>query len=396
MGLGGVDTRGVHADDRGGLEIDQFDVVAVVGLVVAAVGDDALGADRVVVGDEQIGDRGIVDDGADLLLPELAGGVVRGLVGQLVGERLGVEDTAELPALLVRGAAFLLGCLERQLGVRAVRRAATGLPRQPASFRVVGLLLGAGGVVERGVAGGDAVVRRPLEHEQLVGLLGDVRDRLDARRAGADHPYPLAVEVDAVVGPVRGVEDVAGEGVEAVEVGGVGVRQRTRGDDEEARRDDVAAVGADGPAQRLLVEGRGRDAGVELDVAAQIEAIGDVLEVGEDLRLGGVLLAPVPFLLELRGERVRVVHGLDVAAGAGVAVPVPDAADAGRGLEGADRQTLLTEPVYRVESRDARADHDDVERSGGPQCRILSVHENCPSTSVSCRPGSDQTSRFLR
>ena len=77
---------------------------------------------------------------------------------------------------------------------------------------------------------------------------------------------------------------------------------------------------------------------VELDVAAQVEAVGDVVDVAQDLRLGGVALGPVPLLLELVGERVRVVQALDVAARARVAVPVPGAADAVAGLVDARRE----------------------------------------------------------
>ena len=40
------------------------------------------------------------------------------------------------------------------------------------------------------------------------------------------------------------------------------------------------------------------DAGVELDVAAQIKAIGDMVGVFQDLGLRRVALAPVPFLLQ--------------------------------------------------------------------------------------------------
>ena len=59
--------------------------------------------------------------------------------------------------------------------------------------------------VELAVVRGHGVVRGALEHEQLVGLLGDDRDRLDSRRAGADDADALAAEVDTFVGPLAGV-----------------------------------------------------------------------------------------------------------------------------------------------------------------------------------------------
>ncbi len=97
---------------------------------------------------------------------------------------------------------------------------------------------------------------------------------------------------------------------------------------------------------------RGRlDAGVELDVATQVEAVGDVVGVLQDLGLGRVALGPVPLLLELVGELVRVLHALDVAARAGVAVPVPGAADAAARLEHPRRHA---EPAHTVEHVHAR------------------------------------------
>ena len=55
---------------------------------------------------------------------------------------------------------------------------------------------------------GTREVRRALEDVQVRGLLGDDRDRLDRRRAGADDADPLAGEVDALVRPVAGVVPV--------------------------------------------------------------------------------------------------------------------------------------------------------------------------------------------
>ena len=105
-----------------------------------------------------------------------------------------------------------------------------------------------------------------------------------------------------------------------------------------------------GPPPGGLVEGRRRHARRELDVAPQVEAVGDVVDVGEDLRLGGVPLAPLPLLLQLVRERVRVVHALDVAARARVAVPVPGAADAVARLEDARRAAPSWRRRWSVQS----------------------------------------------
>ena len=110
-----------------------------------------------------------------------------------------------------------------------------------------------------------------------------------------------------------------------------------------------------------LVERRGRHAGRELDVAAQVEAVGDVVDVAQDLGLRGVALGPLPLLLQLVGERVGVVHALDVAARARIAVPVPGAADAVARLEDARRQPEPAQAVEHVEPGEPRADDDRVD-----------------------------------
>ena len=96
----------------------------------------------------------------------------------------------------------------------------------------------------------------------------------------------------------------------------------------------------------------------------QIEAVGDVIDVAQDLRLRAVALGPLPFLLQLVGERVRVLQAFDVAAAARIAVPEPGAADAAAGLEGAHLQAELAQAVDGVEAADARADDDGVELGG--------------------------------
>ena len=71
---------------------------------------------------------------------------------------------------------------------------------------------------QRPVVRRKAEVRRALEHGQVLGLLGDDRDRLDARRAGADDADPLAGEVHRLVGPVAGVVHGPRKRVDAREI----------------------------------------------------------------------------------------------------------------------------------------------------------------------------------
>src|ERR1035441_8516609 len=49
--------------------------------------------------------------------------------------------------------------------------------------------------------------------------------------------------------------------------------------------------------------------------------------VFQNLGLRRVTFAPVPFLLQFVGERIGILHALDIAARPGITVPVPGAAD---------------------------------------------------------------------
>ena len=114
--------------------------------------------------------------------------------------------------------------------------------------------------------------------------------------------------------------------------------------------------------QRLsvLVEFGRDDIRVQLDVAAQVEAVGDVVRVAQDLGLAGVALGPLPFLLQLVGERIGILHALDVAARARIAVPVPGAADARAALVHARRHAEPAQPMQHVEAGETGADDDRV------------------------------------
>jgi hypothetical protein len=92
-----------------------------------------------------------------------------------------------------------------------------------------------------------------------------------------------------------------------------------------------------------------------------VETFGNVLDVTQDLGLRGVALAPLPLLLELFRETVRVVQTLDVAARAGVSVPVPRAPHAAGGIEHANSEPQSPQPMQHVQAREPRTDDDRVE-----------------------------------
>ena len=99
---------------------------------------------------------------------------------------------------------------------------------------------------------------------------------------------------------------------------------------------------------------------IEGDVPAQVEPLGNMVGVAEDLRLTGVALRPFPFLLQFVGETVGVLHALDIAAGAGVAVPVPGAANTVACLEDAGPEAGVAQPVQHVEAGESGAYDDHI------------------------------------
>src|SRR5438067_5814984 len=105
---------------------------------------------------------------------------------------------------------------------------------------------------------------------------------------------------------------------------------------------------------------RGGDAAREPNVPAQVEFVGDVVEVALGLRLRREALVPVPFLQQGLRKGVAVGIALRIKAGAGITVPIPGAADAGTGLKYPYLEAELAQPVELVETGNARADNDRV------------------------------------
>src|SRR5581483_5715921 len=93
---------------------------------------------------------------------------------------------------------------------------------------------------------------------------------------------------------------------------------------------------------------------------AEIEAVGDVGEIAQDFRLLGIAQAPRPLLRQFLRERVAVVVALAVAARAGIAVPIPDAADVLALLEADDLEAEAAQLVDGIEPCEARTDDDGI------------------------------------
>ena len=92
------------------------------------------------------------------------------------------------------------------------------------------------------------------------------------------------------MGPFAGVIDRPAEIFEALEARTVRCRQAADRHDTKLRAHLVTAVCLNAPALFNLVKSRRSHARVEHNVAAEIEAVGNVVGVGEDLRLWRVFL----------------------------------------------------------------------------------------------------------
>ena len=135
-----------------------------------------------------------------------------------------------------------------------------------------------------------------------------------------------------------------------------------------ARRPRRRRSVVDAPAAGVLVEGaRRRPACRSVMSRAQVEPVGDVVEVAQDLGLarGSARSSPTP--APARRRRSRSSSSSRVAAGARVAVPVPGAADAVAASSTRRREPEPAQPVQRVQPGEPGADDDDVRvRHGCP------------------------------
>ena len=171
-----------------------------------------------------------------------------------------------------------------------------------------------------------AVVGGALEHGELFSLLRNFRNGLDRRGAGADYAHALVGEVNAGVREAAGVVPLALEFLQALELRYVRGRQTTYCGNEVRCRNLFPVVGTHRPQVGSLVEFGAGHARIELNVAFEIVAFGNMLEITEDFVLLGIALGPFPLLQELFVPSETVNVGVGIATRAGVAVPVPGAA----------------------------------------------------------------------
>ncbi len=123
-----------------------------------------------------------------------------------------------------------------------------------------------------------------------------------------------------------------------------------------------------------LVERRRSDAGGELDIGSQVEAVGYVVEVAEQLGLGRIALAPFPLVLEFGREGIGIFLALDIDPSARITVPVPGPADPLPRLDHPRAEPEAPQAVQHVKAGKTGADDHRVEglvRHGRAPCVLL-------------------------
>src|SRR5271168_2225269 len=128
---------------------------------------------------------------------------------------------------------------------------------------------------------------------------------------------------------------------------------------------------------------RGGHPALELDVAAQVESVGDVVQIAFGLRLRGEMLLPVPFVQQFLREGIAVGPAFRIETRAGITVPVPGAANTGAGLEHAHLEPQFAQLAELIEAGNAGANDDGVEIQGCLRWssvgnRLQRIHPNFP------------------
>ena len=168
-----------------------------------------------------------------------------------------------------------------------------------------GFLRAVAGVLHR-----QHVLRRADEHLQLLDLVGNGLDDLDAGGADAHHAHTLLTQVQRLVRPAPGVEDAAGKALLPLEHLFHRGRQHAGAGDQVLGVDLLAGVGAHPPAAATVVPLGAGDAGVELDVGPQRQPVGHVVHPALDLGLAGKLRTPGPVGVQAFVKQVLVDVGL--------------------------------------------------------------------------------------
>src|SRR6266545_2550795 len=275
-------------------------IVAVVGLEVIGLQRHALYAKTVILRNKFLRRRWILHAPANTV-SDVAGKLG---VGRLVGKNLAKVAQPDAEAGLVIELvpqrdpllwADLVEAAPVRLMLEAAGRAGAGGKNLVIARANVGhVSFGDRTVVER-----RAPVRTTLKHGQLTDLVRDLADHLDRGGAGADDADPLAGELDRLVRPIKSMERAPLERLHAFQPRQRWYRQQPDRENDEPAGQLKAVVEPEPPQMAGLVEGRRVHLTIEPHVFAQVEFVGDVVEVAQILRLRRKPFLPVPLVEQL-------------------------------------------------------------------------------------------------
>ncbi len=215
--------------------------------------------------------------------------------------------------------------------------------------------------VELALAHGQSKVRRALEDRQVGGGWAYVLADLDPRGASPDYGDAFVFQVHAVLGPCGSVEVFALKIAQALEVGCVAAGSKAHRGDQPASI-GFAAVGAlHEPLLSFFIEDGIVHVLVVDYVLGRIVFLLDVFEILLEFLPAGIFLGEGVVFPEFFVE--QLVYGrVAVDAGAGVAIPVPDATSLSSSLIDFALQALFAQSSQSARFELIQGSHSPVQQ----------------------------------
>src|SRR5208283_4674128 len=278
----GAQPGGSYLLDRCLADVHQMDVVAVVDFKITRLHRHPLHAEAVIAGDQLFRDGRILDPPTNPLGDILGELGVRFLIRKYLAEvaqpdgkpRACIEP---IPQRQPRFARDLVEPTTVRLMLEAAWRTSTGRKDLVISRADVShLRIGDWPVVQ-----GSRPVGPALEYGQIADLVGDLRNNLNARGAGANHSDLLTRHLHRFVRPVERMERTALEFLHTLEPRRSGYRKEADCHNCELACQLTTIFDLQPPQIICLVEAHRLDLAIELHVFAQIELVRDVVQVAQ-------------------------------------------------------------------------------------------------------------------
>jgi len=330
------------------VHVDDVNVVLIHDLVEPLLQRGSLGAPwmRWLHGCQKLSFLWIGDPLADGVAPESVGLVVCLLIEEhvLVGIEPILETALLNKKLVVELITFFLADVEGVLLLEVVREAREcgAAVRERlfvySGFLVLFLLFG----VQRALIHRQAVIWCSLVDCEMLGRVSDLLDDLNARGTCAELCNAFTLEVHAVLGPYGGMVDIAAEVAETGDWGGVSVltsvfsqaRKRspllpfgceTNAWNEPAAPDLASIRALHEPHVLVFVESGTINVLVELDILQDVPLLLHMLEVAAEILPASISFFEGEIFPQFLVEKL-IDWSVGVNTGAGIAIPIPDAA----------------------------------------------------------------------